>query len=371
MKIRIPLSIVSIAIILWSCEEPIPYDNASFVYNPFSLTEDTLHSVISTESHASEIEWGSHFRAWVGETQYYKSGFTVGFVFSDTSLDIADVDSIQLQVNHYLTYPENGADTLAASHINFSYYETMDQSIDIENSSYGNFLGTDSMNISGGSNSWKYTLPPGVISVGDTMVSLGIFPAASGYLSSFYGGGSGSRATLKFFFHELDTAGLDSATKIEFYADTLDMYFMEKSAAFNRTQFDYVSQLKNDSLFMTIDLQGFSVGGDTIQHIISSSILPAIDDMASSLYTPDSVFKFSMSVVDPASELSATIEYGKNTFNANQIKQIIQAAIDDKKETIELIVKPTNPGYNPGFLAISKDASASALYIKSSLAVRP
>ena len=122
---------------------------------------------------------------------------------------------------------------------------------------------------------------------------------------------------------------------------------------------------------MTTNLQGFTVGGDTIQHILSSSILPAIDDMASSLYRTDSVFRFSMIVEDPNSGLSATIEYGGDGFNSNQVKNVIQSAIDDKEDVIELILKPTNPGYNPGFLAISKDASVSALYVKSSFAVRP
>ncbi len=371
MKIRIPFAVVIIALFLWSCDEPLSYDNPSFVYNPFSFNEDTLNTVTSTESGDAEIEWGSHFRAWVGETQFYKSGFTVEFVFSDTLLDIAGVDSIQFQVNHFLTYPEHGSDTLAASSLNFGYYETMNQTIDMENSSYGNFLGTNSMNISGGSNSWKYTLPPSVITEGDTIVSLGIFPAATQYLSSFYGGGSVSRPLLHFFYHEPDTAGLDSATFISFDADTLFMYLIEKSGAFDRSQFDYISQLKNDSLIMTTNLQGFTVGGDTIQHILSSSILPAIDDMASSLYRTDSVFRFSMIVEDPNSGLSATIEYGGDGFNSNQVKNVIQSAIDDKEDVIELILKPTNPGYNPGFLAISKDASVSALYVKSSFAVRP
>ncbi len=371
MKIRIPFAVLITALFLWSCDEPLSYDNASFVYNPFSFTEDTLNNVTATESRAAEIEWGSHFRAWVGETQYYKSGFTVDFVFSDTSLDIAGVDSIQFQVNHFLTYPENGADTIASTYLNFGYYETMDQAIDLESSSYGNFLGTDSMNISGGSNSWKYTLPLGLITEGDTTASLGIFPATTEYLSSFYGGGSVSRPLLNFFFHEPDTAGDDSATFITFDADTLYMHLIEKSGVFDRSQFDYISQLKNDSLIMTLDLQGFMFGGDTIQHVLSSSVLPAIDDMASSLYSTDSVFRFSMIVEDPNSGLSATIEYGGDGYNSNQVKDVIQSAIDDKEDVIELILKPTNSGYSPGFLAISIDASASALYVKSSLAVRP
>lgn len=371
MKIRIPFAVVITALFLVSCEDPISHDNDSFIYNPFSFSEDTLFSVTATESKAGDIEWGSHFRAWVGETQYYKSGFAVEFIFADTTLDISQVDSIQLRVNHVLTYPESGSDSLASTNSSFGFYETMDQAIDIENAAYGILLGVDSMNISGGNNTWRYTLPPGIITEGDTIASLGIFPTETGYLSSLYGGGSLSRPLIYFYFHEPDTSGADSATFKEYEADSLYMYILEKSAPFDRSQFDYISQLKNDSLEMTIDLQGFAFGGDTIQHIISSKILPAIDNMASSLYTADSVFRFSMIVEDIHSGLSSTIEYGGDGFNSNQIKNLIQSAIDDKEDTIELILKPSNAGYSPGFIAISKDPGGSALYVKSSLAVRP
>jgi hypothetical protein len=371
MKIRIPFAVFITALFFWSCDDPISYDNSSFTYNPFSFTEDTLNSVTSIEAGTADIDWGGHFRSWVGETQHYKSGFTVEFNFSDTSLNISEVDSIQFRVSHVVTYPENGADTLAVNYSTFGFYETMDQAIDIENSIYGNLLGSDSMNIAGGNNSWKYTLPADLITEGDTIVSLGIFPHTTNYLSSFYGGGSSSRPSLNFFFHEPDTAGNDSATFLPYEADTLYMHFVENSGAFDRVQYEYLSQLKNDSLLLTVDLQGFMVGGDTLQHIVSSSILPAIDDLASSLFTPDSVFRFSMLVEDPGSGLSSTIEYGDGGFNTNQINNILQSALDDEKDEIDLILSPTTSGYNPGFIAISKDASASALFVKSSLAVRP
>ncbi|NQT63920.1 MAG: hypothetical protein HQ556_13250 [Candidatus Marinimicrobia bacterium] len=371
MKIRIPFAVVLTALFFWSCDEPISYDNSSFTYNPFSFTEDTLNNITAIEAGNADIEWGTHFRAWVGETQYYKSGFTVEFIFSDTSLNISEVDSIQFQVNHDVTYPENGADTLAANYSTFGFYETMDQAIDIENSVYGNIIGTDSMDIAGGNNSWRYNLPADLITEGDTIVSLGIFPHESEYFSSFYGGGSGSRPSLNFFFHEPDTAGNDSATVRPFQTDTLFLHFAEKSGAFDRVQYEYLSQLKNDSLLFTLDLQGFTVTGDTLQHIVSSSLLPAIDDSASSLYTPDSVFRFSMLVEDPNSGLSSTIEYRGDGNNSIEIKKIVQSAIDDKQDELELILRPTTSGYNPGFIAISKDVSASTLYVRSSLAVRP
>ena len=371
MKIRIPFAVIITALFLWSCDEPIAYDNSSFIYNPFSITEDTLNNVTAIEAGTADIEWGSHFRAWVGETQYYNSGFTVEFILSDTLLNISAVDSVQFQVNHVVTYPDNGADSLASNYSSFGFYETMDQLIDIENSAYGIILGTDSMNIAGGNNSWKYNLPADLIAEGDTIVSLGLFPQATDYFSAFYGGGSVSRPLLNFFFHEPDSAGNDSVTVLPVLADTLFMHFAEKSGTFDRGQYEYVSQLKSDSLIITLNLQGFTVTGDTIQHIVASSLLPAIDNFASSLHMPDSVFRFSMLVEDIVSGVSSTIEYGGDGYNSNQINNIIQSAIDDERDEIEVLLRPATAGYNPGFIAISKDASASALYVKSSLAVRP
>ena len=371
MKIRIPFAVALIALFLWSCDEPIAYDNDSFTYNPFSFTQDTLNNVTSITAGDADIEWSSHFRAWVGDTDYYKSGFTVEFNFPDTSLDIAGVDSILFKIQHVITYPENGSDTLEATHSIFGYYETMDQIIDIENSMYGILLGTDSMNIAGGNNFWNYTLPVDVIEEGDTIVSLGVFPATTDYFSSMYGGGSVSRPSLSFYYHLPDTAGEDSATFITYLADTLFMHFTEKAAAFDRVQFDYISQLKTDSIQMTLSLQDFDVEGDTLQHIINSSIFPAIDNLASALYKPDSLFRFSMMVEEPISGYSTTIEYGGDDYNTNEIKYLVQSAIDDKQTELDLILRSTNAGYNPGFIAISKDVTQSALYVSSSLAVKP
>ncbi len=371
MKIQIPFAVVITALFFWSCDDPISSDNSSFTYNPFSFTEDTLKNVTAIETGNADIEWSSHFRAWVGETQYYKSGFTVEFNFADTALSIADVDSIQFNIHHVVTYPENGTDTLESNYSTFGFYETMDQTIDIENSIYGNSLGTASLNIAGGNNSWRYTLPSDLISQDDTTLSMGIFPHEIDYFSAFYGGGSVSRPTLNFFFHEPDTAGNDSATIVPFPADTLFMYFVEKAEAFDTGQFAYISQLKNDSLLLTLDLQNITTAGDTLQRIVSSSILPGIDDLASSLYSADSVFRFDMIVEDPASGLSTTIEWGDDGFNSNEINTLLQSAIDDKQDELELVLSPTTSGYDPGFIAISKDVNTASLYVKSTLAVRP
>jgi len=371
MKIRIPFAVISLALILWSCDEPIAYDNDSYIYNPFKLMEDTLYNVSSIQSGDADVEWGSHFRAWVGDTQYYKSGFTIEFVFPDSTLDIAAADSIRLQLSHVKTYPQNGADTLSSSYSTFGFYETMGQSIDVENSVYGNLLGVDTMNITGGNDYWNYTLPATTILEGDTSVSLGVFPTETGYLSSIYGGASVSRPVLSFFYHEADTAGDDSVTSLSFLADTLFMHLIEKPAAFDRSQFYYISQLKSDSLLMTLNLLELEVAGDTLQHIINSSILPAINDSFSALYTPDSLFRFSMLVEAPVSGLTATIEYGGDGYNTNEVKYLIQSAIDENEIELDLILRATNSGYNPGFIAISKEVNQSALYVKSSLAVKP
>jgi len=371
MKIRIPFAVAFTALLIYSCDEPVAYNNDLFTYNPFSFTEDTLNNVLSLEAGASDIEWGSHFRAWVGDTDYYKSGFSVDFVFSDTTLDIVNVDSIQFQLKHVKTYAQNGSDTIATSLSAFGFYETTDQIIDIGTSAYGSFLGNDSMNISGGDDFWNFTLPAETIVEGDTSIGLGIFPLSMDYFSALYGGGSGSRPALTFFYHEQDTAGNDSATFRSFLADTLLMSMAEKSTAFDHTQFEYLSQLRSDSLVYTFDLLDLEVGGDTLQHAIISEILPAIDQASSSLYKPDTSFSFSIVIEEPESGLTKNIEYNGSSFSGNEIKQLLQSAIDEKAPELQLILRPTNPGYNPGFIAISKDISQSALYVKTSLAVKP
>ena len=93
--------------------------------------------------------------------------------------------------------------------------------------------------------------------------------------------------------------------------------------------------------------------------------------MASALYMPDSVFRFSMSVEEPISGLTTTIEYGGDGYNANEVKYLVQAALDAEKTEMDLILRSTNPGYNPGYIAISKDVTQSALYVKASMAVQP
>jgi len=372
MKIRIPFAFLMIALFFWSCDEPTPYENDDFTYNPFTIVEDTLQGITDIQAGDDEIQWGDHFRAWVGETQFYKSGYTVEFNFSDSSLNISEADSIQFQVQHLQTYPEDGADTLDTVYQGFGFFETLGEAIDVTNSIYGNYLGTDSMNVTGGNNLWKFTLPDGVVSSGDTTAGFGIFPTVTGYMSSFYGGASVSRPKLLFYFHELDTAGNDSATFVSFDADTVHMHFQENVSAFDRGQYDYISQLREDSVSLTIDLSSLAVTGDTLQHIISSQILPGIVDAASSIYMPDSLYRFSMLVSEPVSGRSTTIEYsGSGVYNANQVNTLIQPGIDDKLDQVELVLQATNAGYNPGFIAISKDPGASKLYRKASLAVRP
>lgn len=371
MKIRILFAVAFTALFFWSCDEPIAYDNPTFSYNPFSFHEDTLYAVQSIQSGSSDLNWGSHFRAWVGETQYYKAGFVMEFVFADTGLDITGVDSIQVQLKHQKTYPELGGDTLGSSMSTYGLYETMNQPIDIENSVYGNPLGIDSVDISGDDNFWNFTIPADLISQGDTIISLGVFPEGSDYLSAVYGGGSVSRPSLNFLYHEADTAGLDSVTSVSFLADTVFMHLTENNTAFDRSQFDYVSQLKSDSVEFSVDIESFTVAGDTLQHIISSSFLPEIDEAFSALYKPDTTFLFSMVLTDPVSEISVELSLGDGEYISNEIKNIIQSAIDEQRTELDLILKPLVPGYNPGFIAISKDITQTALSLSSSRAVQP
>ncbi len=374
MKYRILIALAAFMLVFWSCDEPIAYENSTFVYNPFSFRQDTLSSVDSIQYGKAEVQWGDHLRAWVGETKYYKSGLSVDFSFIDTSLDFLKTDSIQFQLRHLRTFPENGSDTLLTDYMSFNFYETTDQTVDIGTSSYGLLLGTDSMNVKGGNNYWNYTLPAGVILDGDTAISLGIFTDQLGFLSELYGGGSSIRPILSFYSHEPDSAGADSVTTKSFLADSLYMHLMEQVNAFDGS-YGYIKQLADDSLTFSIDLGAIVPGGDTLLHIISASFLPAIDSLSSSLYIPsisDSLYKFKMTATDPISEYSVDIELGENSnYNSNQINIIVQAALDDDRTSIDLILRPGNIGYDPGFIAVSMDALKSAIYLSTSMAVRP
>jgi len=372
MKIRYPLAFLMLALFLWSCEEPIAFENDTFLYNPFILTSDTLNTVTAMAAGGEDLEWGSHLRTWLGETRYYKSGFEVRIDFADADLDLTEIDSIILQVQHVKTYPETGTDTLAIDVLPFGLYDTKDQSIDIAANSYGTLLGSESRNITGGNNIWTFKLPDGFISTSDTTTSLGLFPQSTGYLSGLYGGGSVSLPKLLFYSHVMGSTGQDSATSVIVDADTLRMHFMEQPNVFDRSQAHFLSQLRMDSLVMSIDLTSFNTTGDTLQHIIDAKILPEIIEAASQVQKPDASLRFSMSVSEPVSGRSTTVDYGgAGSYTTNQIRALLQPAIDDGLSNIDLILKATNPGFNPGFICIAADPGLSRVYVGTSKAVHP
>ncbi len=372
MKFRISFAIVALTLGFWSCEAPVAYENSTFIYNPFSFQKDTLKNIESIEYGAGQIDWGAHFRAWVGETQYYKSGITIDFRFADTSLDISSVDSIQLQMRHQQTFPENGSDSLVNDYLRFGYFETTGQTIEIQESQYGTYLSSDTGKVTSNDNYWNYTLPSDIIVAGDSTISLGVFPESAGTLSAIYGGGSISRPVLRFFFHVPDTAGNDSATSIAYTADSLYVHLMEQPGKFDRTQYHYISQMAKDSLIIHINLDAITTGPDTTQHIISASYLPMIDSLASSIYMQDTLKNFKIRLTDPVTDYNVDIELNGNlTYKLNEIKLLVQSALDADLNELELIVRPNHMGYDPGFVGVSKNASESALFVSSSLAVLP
>ncbi len=374
MKFRILSVLFALSLLFWSCDEPLPYDNSDFIYNPFAFSQDTLNTFTDISAGDSEVEWAHHLRAWVGETKYYKSGFTLDFTFSDSSVVIGQADSIQIHFRHQMTFPENGADTLSDTYQSFDFYNTLGSPIDINSGYYGTLLGSDTMNVSGGNNYWSYTLPDSTLIDGDTTISLAILPGSAGSLSALYGGGSTIRPSLTFYYHEADSAGDDSVTTIPFLADSLYMSLMKKTEAFD-PQYAYLSQLSNDSLIFSLNLVDLEPGDDTLLHVISAQFLPAISNDSSALYIStltDSLRKYSLTVTDPESEITLGITLGANEeYIENEIKAIIQAALDDGRTTVDLIVRSNHIGYDPGFVAISMVASESAIFVNSSVAVRP
>ncbi|MCF7824385.1 MAG: hypothetical protein K9N35_09480 [Candidatus Marinimicrobia bacterium] len=375
MKTRIIWGLLGLSFVLWSCDEPLAFDNKDFIYNPFTIVQDTLNNIDAIRSTEADIDWGSHLGAWVGETKYYKSGFSMDFVFGDSLHDGFDPDSVRLQIMHQRTFPENGTDTLANAYVNYGFYNTTDQILDMSTSSYGLPLSVDTMNVVNDNTYWTYTLPTGIITAQDSVISLGIFPEHQGQLSVVYGNGSSLRPEIVFFFHEPDTAGNDSITSQTFLADTMYMYLQEKSAAFDKINNTYLSQLSEDSVIIDIDLAGLFPGEDTLVHIISSSLLFEIDKIGSAIYrtiSSDSTASFNILATEEVSGSSINIKLGEDySFLSNEIRTIIQSALDADRSNVSIILKPNHVGYDPGFVAISNDILKSKLYVNKSLAVRP
>lgn len=374
MKRILFLIILSVGFIIVSCDEPQALEDSEFSYNPFSFKKDTVNIIQTTSNGRSSIDWGSHLRAWVGETKYYKSGFDIRFVLPDTSLDLSTADSILLYMRHTISFAEDGNDTLVSTYMNTAFSRTDGQTIDILNSAYGLPLGIDTMNVKENNSYWTYKLPAGTITSTDSSVGLGVFPAEAGVLSSIYGSGSSIGPSLLFYFHEPDSAGNDSATAVTVLSDTLHMYLEEQPGVFDRTNYQYLSQLSRDSIDIQLDISSLAPTGDTLVHIISSSLLPAIIDSASSLYISgslDSLQTYYLQVLDYDASVAASITLGVDEDPSNEIGSIIQTAINDGRPTIDLVVRSNHIGYDPGFIAVSNDPAESAIYVYSSKVVRP
>lgn len=355
----------------------MPHANNTFIYNPFHFATDTLNNILSINSGQNEIEWNEHPRVWVGDTKYYKSGFTVDFAISDTNLTVSNADSIHLSMRHYMTFPENGEDSLTNDYASFDIYMTDGQDIDINNSAtFGSLIDGASLNIKGEDDYWTFPLPADLISDEDTLVGLGVFPTEQGFLSTLYGGATTIKPQLLFYFHEPDSAGEDSVTWLTYPADTLIMDLYEKDDFINRNENNYLSQLTNDTLVYTLNLEGIKPGGDTLMHIVSSSFLPGIDLDASELYlstTSDSLQRFSVKLLDtPDNPSYVEVELFADSLDfPNSVRVYVQSALDEDKDELDLILKPLYPGYGPGFLVFSNDESQSSLSLNSSMAVQP
>jgi hypothetical protein len=298
----------------------------------------------------------------------------------DSSLTIRTPDSILFQLLHLETFKQNGADTLDLEYMNFSFYNTTDHTVDMSSSDYGDLLATKALNVKGGDNSWSYSLnlEDSLITSQDTTLSLGIYPNETGALSMLYGGGSTIRPSLVFYFTDTDTdsAGTDTVTSLSFLADTLIMDLEQKAAiSDNEDEYYYLKQLGQDSLILAIDIDKLRPEGDTLTHIASSKILPAISDSLSMLYVSgsvDSLQSFYMVAIDELTGNFVNIEMGAgSTYYLNEIGWIIQNALDEGRSQLDLILRPSHVGYDPGFIAISQNALESALYVSASLAVAP
>ena len=375
MKTQFSLLLAVFALMLWRCDEPVPLENDGIVYNPFSIEADSLAANSPAVYGRSDLNWGSHLRTIVGNTQYYKAGFTMDFTFSDSTLDVASADSIQLRLRHVATYPEDPtADTLEASTVNFGVYEVIDGTIDMSSDVYGSLLGYQAMVVQGVDNYWDINLPAELVGAGDTTLTLGFFPEEPGFMSFLYGGGSSLGPQLAFYYHELDTLGQDSATvPTSFLSDSVYVHLIEQPNKFNQPQTVYLSQLWSDSLVFQFDLSSIDVTGDTLLSISTASLIPNIDHAASSVYllgSADSLFQ--MEIMDNHTAIARALDYGHDgTYYSDEINFMLQISLDEGETQLELVLRPDHLGFDPGFVAISMDPQAAWLQTVRTLAVRP
>jgi len=253
-------------------------------------------------------------------------------------------------------------------------YETSGQSIDILASTYGTKLGADSVDVKNDNVSWTFKLPEGTVASGDSSVHLGLFPETTGLLSSVYGNASVLHPSLLFYFHELDSAGNDSATFVTILSDTLHMYLEEQPGAFDRSKYFYLSQLSQDSLVLDLDVSQLLPMGDTLTHIIKSELLLSVGTDASSFYVSgnvDSIPTYYLEALDKDATLTASLILLENGAINDEIGSLVQNAINDSRESIELVLKSNHRGFDPGFMALDTAASASSIYVHRSLVVRP
>ena len=361
--------------LLWSCDEPPAYENDTLIYNPFTVVQDTIPGSQDISFGRADIDWGKHLRAVVGDTRYYKAGFTMDFDFSAISADTVVADSVRLEIRHAGTYPEDPhADTLDITSLRFAVYKLDGEPVDLVTPSYGTLLGTQEMTVQGEDNHWSYLLPPGTIAEGDSTVTLGFFPQQSDCMSLVYGGGSTLGPALAFYYHTSDTAGLDSATAPStFMSDSVYVHLLQKPEMFAAPGTVYLSQLWQDSLVIKYDLNDIHVNGDTLLSIVSAYLLPGVDTAASAIYllgSADSLFQ--MKVTDASSNVAISFQYGADgRFYANDIRYLLQSALDAENGQLELVLRPNHTGYDPGFLAITTTAESTSLASTRTLAVRP
>lgn len=375
MKIRPFLPIVLTAVLITACDDPVPFENDDLVYNPFSVREDSLEAAPDFVYGRDSLDWENHLRMIVGNTDYYKAGFTMAFTFNDTSLDIAMADSIQLRLRHVTTYPSDPTlDTLDQSTVEYGFYEVVDGMVDMETGNFGNQLGLQSMPVQAVDGYWDFTLPLDIIESTDTTISLAVFPEEVGFMSFLYGGGSSLGPELAFYYHEQDSAGQDSATApLSFVASKVQVQLMEQPGAFALDETVYLSQLWSDSLVVQFDLDQIDVSGDTLVSIVTASLLPQLNLDSSAIYlvgAADSLFLFE--VTDHFSDQSRSMELGSDgQYYSNEVDYFIQSSLDENESTLELVIRPNHLGYDPGFIAIDTSPSAASLHSLRTLAVRP
>ena len=374
------LSLLSLSLLfLMGCDEPQPLESSEFLYNPFSFEHDTSTATAAPVWVSSSWDQNSDYRTWIGQNAQQRAAFSLTFSL-DTLADWSNADSLHLRLRHSLSFPVSGdmsIDTLEKALV--SVYDGSSTPLDLENDLFGQLITSEEKYIDGTNQFWNFMLDQSTLVNEDSSITLNVQSESTEYITSVYGIKATYAPALRFFFHEpyqqADSAGMDSVTYITLFPDTLSLQFDHLDPARDTSTYAYMSQLEGQGLMFTFPITDLHPSGDTLRHIMDADLLPAVDTLISNIYIPSSADtdrRFHMTLGDTLTGYQVNVSVDESgTLYETGLHIMLQNAVDEGRDEIELLLAPNHIGYDPGMLAIRKDNLHNMLSSYSSKAVRP